>query len=366
MEKIELKTGTLTLESNDKLNELIGFTSRANNKRGFLFVSKVLGKHIPCKPGEMEKVHKELAGILKPLLKNKPTVVIGFAETATGIGNGVYSQLGMENSFYIHTSRYKLSAPVLLEFQEEHCHAPSHILYDLVDEKLKNILQDAGNIVLVDDEITTGKTLLNIISKLKEKFPRIKNYFAVSILNWARELPEHIKFISLYSGNFSFTEKLFEIGSPSVSVTAENSYLDEFIPFNFGRFGIKDLQLNFENYLDTSDLTGKKVLVLGTGEFMHQSYLLGKYLEDNGVDVYVQSTTRSPINIDRDIQSKLEFKDNYHENIDNFVYNVIDKSYDKVFICYETASLPKNHNLKSLLENYFSDVEELFLQTTGI
>lgn len=363
MEKIELKTGTLTLDLNDRLKQLIGFTSRANYKRGFLFVSKVLGKHIPSKPSDMEKVHIELAGILKPQLNNGTTVVIGFAETATGIGNGVYSQLGMENSFYIQTTRYKLSVPKLLEFQEEHCHAPSHILYDLIDGKLKNIMLGAENIVLVDDEITTGKTLVNIINKLREQFPHIKNYFAVSILNWAQELPDNIKFISLYCGNFSFAAKPFEIRNNIISVTDNNSYLDDFIPFNFGRFGIKNLQLNFENYININDFKNKKVLILGTGEFMHQAFLLGKYLEDNGVDVYVQSTTRSPINLDGDIHSKLEFKDNYYENIDNFVYNVIDKTYDKVIICYETVSLPKNHCLKSLLEKYFSDVEELLLQT---
>jgi hypothetical protein len=365
MEKIELRTGTLSLQFSDRLKQLIGFTSRANNKRGFLFVSKVLGKHIPCKPSDMEAIHKQLAALLKAKLNNKPTIVIGFAETATGIGNGLYSQLGMENSFYIHTTRYKLEAPVLLEFQEEHCHAPSHILYDLKDEKLKNIIRDAENIVLVDDEITTGKTLINIVSKLREKFPHIKNYFAAAILNWAAELPDNIEFISLHRGNFTFSGKEFEIETPAISVTENNNNLDEFIPYNFGRFGIKNLQLNFENYINLNDLNGKKVLVLGTGEFMHQSFLLGKYLEENGIDVYVQSTTRSPIIKDGDIHSKLEFKDNYFENIDNFVYNVIDKNYDRVLICYETVSLPENHNLKASLENYFASVEELFLQTAS-
>jgi hypothetical protein len=362
MDNIELKTGILSLEFNENLQKLIGFTSRANNKRGFLFVSKILGKHIPCRPSDMDKVYRELAAVLKPRLNEKPTVFIGFAETATGIGNGLYTQLAMENSFYIHSTRFKLSLPALLEFQEEHCHAPSHILYEPKDEKLKNIFQDAENIVLVDDEITTGKTLANIVSKLQEKFPHIKNYFAVSILNWAEKLPENIKFISLHSGSFTFTEKPFEIEKPAISVPAINNFLDDVMPYNFGRFGIKNLQTDFAGYVNINDLIGKKVLVLGTCEFMYQPYRLGKYLEENGIDVYVQSTTRSPINIDGDILSKLEFKDNYHENIDNFVYNVADKSYDKVLICYETPLLPQDHNLKALLKKYFPEVEELFLK----
>ncbi|MFN4150261.1 MAG: phosphoribosyltransferase domain-containing protein, partial [Candidatus Sericytochromatia bacterium] len=151
--EIELKTGLLKVKSGDMLDELTGFSSRLNKKRGFLFVSKVLGKHIPCKPSAMKKVHKLLAEKLKLELKDfyTPTVVIGFAETATGIGNGVYDELNLPNSFYIHTTRYQLSFPKLAEFKEEHSHAPSQLLYQVKDDDMKDILLKAENIVLVDD-----------------------------------------------------------------------------------------------------------------------------------------------------------------------------------------------------------------------
>ena len=71
MEIIELKTGKLTIEPVPVLRELIGFASRENNKRGFLFVSKVLGKHIACKPSSMENIHKSLAEMLKKKLNNE-------------------------------------------------------------------------------------------------------------------------------------------------------------------------------------------------------------------------------------------------------------------------------------------------------
>ena len=140
MNEVYLKTGTLKIELNKELNNLIDFGSRMNKKRGFLFVSKVLGKHIPTKPSDMEKVYLNLAKILKPKLNNKPTVVIGFAETATAIGHGVYEKLNIKDSFYIHSTRFKTSKEVLLNFYEAHCHAPSHIFYNPINKVNLEIL----------------------------------------------------------------------------------------------------------------------------------------------------------------------------------------------------------------------------------
>lgn len=360
LKEINLKTGLLSVTSKENLDILTGFSSRVNKKRGFLFVSKVLGKHIPCKSSEMKKIHINLAEKIKKSLDldiNEPTVVIGFAETATGIGNGVYDELNLEKSFYIHTTRFNLSFPRLAEFKEEHSHAPSQILYDIRDEKLKNILIEAKNIILVDDEITTGKTLKNIIKELKLILPNAKNYLAVSILNWMKEFDDEISYIYLLDGEFSFKSSNFEITESFVSETENNNFLDNVIPNNFGRFGIKSTNVDYSKLIEISDLKDKKVLVIGTSEFMYQSYLLSLYLEENGVDSYVQSTTRSPINIDNDILSRINFKDNYGEGIDNFIYNVIDKKYDKIFILYETKTIPKEHNLKEQLDKYFNDVE---------
>jgi len=366
MKKIELQTGTLYLENINKkdinLESLIGFGSRANKKRGFLFVSKVLGKHIPSKPSSMEKVCITLANKLQQELNEKPTIVIGFAETATGIGHGVYQNLNIKDSFYLHTTRYNISSKKLLEFKEEHSHAPSHILYDIENPELKKISDIAENIVLIDDEISTGKTIENIVKQLKKTFPNVKNYFACSIISWINKPIENIKFISLYNGNFSFESKDYEIPENILSETKDYTYLDEVIPYNFGRQGIQEFTIDYEDYIDLESLENKKVLVLGTGEFMYSAFLIGKYLEKNNIDVYVQSTTRSPVNVEMDIKSKIRFKDNYYENIDNFLYNVIDKNYDKVFICYETTSIPPNHNLKDLLKQHIQDVEELFIK----
>ena len=353
MKTVNLKTGMLEYQNSESLNQLISFGSRMNLKRGFLFVSKVLGKHLPTKPSIMEKNFKDLANLIK--VGNEKTLVIGFAETATALGHGVFEALNLENGEYIHTTRYNFSHSRLIEFMEEHSHAPSHILY-----KPKSNISEIKNIILVDDEVSTGKTTLNIVKELKKVFPNVQKYSLVSMLNWSNLENDEIEFFSLFSGKFNFQKKNYSIPENLVSESQNSKTLDKIIKTDFGRFGMtQKLAINFEILLHKIDL-GKKILVLGTGEFMYPPYLLAKYLEDKGLNSYFQASTRSPINIDGIIKSKISFKDNYFENIDNFVYNIANEKYDKILICYETNKIPTNHNLKIILEKNLFSVTEIF------
>ncbi len=94
---------------------------------------------------------------------------------------------------------------------------------------------------------------------------------------------------------------------------------------------------------------GERTLVLGTGEFMHMAFALGRGLEDRGIDVVVQSTTRSPILQWGAVSHTLTFPDNYGEGVANFIYNVTPGQYDHVFICHETPPNPALHRLANLL-----------------
>src|SRR3546814_7864377 len=60
--KIELSTGTLELviEHAAELDAFCDFAARANPKRGFLIVSKVLGRHLPASPNAMRGAMDEL------------------------------------------------------------------------------------------------------------------------------------------------------------------------------------------------------------------------------------------------------------------------------------------------------------------
>src|SRR5688500_20128960 len=79
---VSLRGGTLTLtveRADLPLAELCAFGTRRNPKRPFLFISKVLGRHIPVRPSVMLDVHERLAAKLGDL--PGPVLVIGMAET---------------------------------------------------------------------------------------------------------------------------------------------------------------------------------------------------------------------------------------------------------------------------------------------
>ncbi|MFA6144651.1 MAG: phosphoribosyltransferase domain-containing protein [Sulfurimonas sp.] len=359
---ISLKTGDLKIDETQgltALSDLVDFGSRINKKRGFLFVSKVLGKHLPTKPSRMNDTYKKMAQLIPS--SDATTLFIGFAETATALGQGVYEAANVENSFYIHSTRFKTSHTVLFSFFEEHCHAPSHIIYAPIDESLQNRLKNVTRIILIDDEVSTGKTANNLIDELKKILPNAHEYYLLTLLNWSKNTYENFEYLSLYQGNFSFEPNNLDIPIDVISEPENPKELDAIIPYNFGRYGTQKLVIDFKYYVDAQMFKGKKVLVVGTAEFMYVPYLFAYYLEKNGVESYFQATTRSPINIDAAIHSKLHFKDNYFEAIDNFLYNVMEEEYDTIFLCYETTSIPEEFDLKHQLSQKFS-VEEIFFR----
>jgi hypothetical protein len=109
-----LPTGLLEIELHqgaDELDALLGFAARANAKRGFLFVSKVLGKHWPVRPQRMLEVHARLAAGVPG--GDGPVVFIAMAETAVGLGQGVFeawlrAHPGRE-ALFLQTTRYASS-----------------------------------------------------------------------------------------------------------------------------------------------------------------------------------------------------------------------------------------------------------------
>jgi hypothetical protein len=60
----------------------LGFAERINPKRAFLFVSKVLGRHIPVSPHIMRHAFTDLAELVPDDL---PEPVLVIAETAVGL-----------------------------------------------------------------------------------------------------------------------------------------------------------------------------------------------------------------------------------------------------------------------------------------
>jgi hypothetical protein len=350
---INLAAGILKIDIHKAdlpLNYLLDFASRVNPKRGYLFVSKVLGKHIPCKPSIIRDIYNRLAA---PLLEVPgPIIFIGMAETATGLGAGIADSLAQRakrsDIVFQHTTRHRLLAAEWIRFDEVHSHAPSHILYRPL-LTLQQRFIEAKTLVLVDDEISTGRTLEQLGCGLVEKLPNIRRIILVSIVNWLSTIQKQvlqenvarpISFINLLEGTFSFIPNpefrpilpgKIKLPRPTSPSQAQQ------------QTGRRGMDMGEISVLNGPYPKRHKVSVVGTGEFQFQPFLWAESLEKEGFDVLFQSTTRSPVQLGGPICTSLSFKDEYGEGVDNYLHN---PPYSReVIIAYEFAELARNHSL---------------------
>lgn len=361
MNAVALRCGTLHLDvtrADLPLDELCGFASRRSRKRGFVFVSKVLGKHYPVRPSVMVDVHQRLAARLAHL--PGPALLIALAETATGLGQGIYEAWlqasGRSDVLFLHTTRYWLDRPVAMHFEEPHSHATQHLVY----EPSSDLFRSARTLVLVDDEMSTGRTLANLTEAYYRLNPNLAEVHLVCLTDWmgplakadfARRAGLPTTVHSLLEGTFRLDENTAFDPGPAPNVTGQKVFKDRFLPRTSGRLGVLGLsEFDLDGLVQSVSLEpGQKVLVLGSGEFSHPPFLLARRLEQLGWDVHFQATTRSPLLVDADIRSVLEFCDNYHDEMSNYIYNVTERWYDKILVGYETRPLPANHTLPAMI-----------------
>ncbi len=369
--RVTLRCGTLSLQVDESawpLSELCAFGSRRNRKRGFLFISKVLGKHYPVRPAQMHAIHDYLAARLGDC--PGPVLTIALAETATALGQGVYEclcrQTGRADLLFLHTTRYRLEQPLALCFEESHSHATEHLVYQPCAPEHQRLFGAAQTLLLIDDEISTGRTLGQLAQAYRRINPGLRQVGIVSITDWleperrlalAAEIGVPTRFTSVLRGRFHFDPNPAFDPGPLPDVVGRGEKKDRYLARNHGRLGtVGVLPLETTTLVRKERLPrGGRVLVLGSGEFAYPPYRLARALEADGHEVYFQSTTRSPILPGEDIASVLEFEDNYHDGIPNYLYNGDLHSYDRVLIGYETTPLPSGHCLPERLgaETFF-------------
>ena len=354
MIEIELQRGVLSLQPNDnshwKWQDLLGFAERINPKRAFLFVSKVLGRHIPVSPHIMRHAFTDLAKLVPDDLP-EPVLVIGMAETAVGLGAGVHQVLQQRypEAIYVTTTRHPVhGAPLLARFLEEHSHAQDQLLYGSPDAELQQQILNSKSIVLVDDEASTGKTFVNLIHALQQAgLNQISHVVTATLADWSSGI--HIadlncQSVALMTGKWQWrdAEHPIQINMPKVDTVAFGAFATLAEP-TWGRLPIQDSGAHIRLAVQPDE----RILVLGSGEYVWSSFLLAEYLQQQGADVKFSAITRSPIAVGHAIQSALAFADNYGLGIQNFVYNINQQDYDRVLITVETAT----HSVaKSLLE----------------
>ena len=295
-------------------DELISVCKRENNsKRDFIFVNRYQGKHVPARPQEILHLFENLrVTITKDSRWNKKekVCVIGFAETATAISHYIVDNIPNKNYYYLQTTREKSNEPLLVEFKEEHSHATEQALYgDL--QKLKN----CDRILFIDDELSTGKTILNFIEEL-DKIGNFK-YSVASFLNLQSEESRKI-----------FEEKNIDT-------------------YALIRGEIKDInrKIDVEVLPDIENLSTinneyyhpKRDLVIGTEEDMYKGILKAASLEKsdkNKKEYYFQASTRSPIcpseAEDYVLFNRVRFVSAKENNRRVYLYNL--QQYDRIIV----------------------------------
>lgn len=143
----------------------LGLGVRRNPRRAHLVVSPALAKHVAIKAHVAVEAASSLADKACEQL-GAPDVIIGFAETATGLARLVADRTACHfpDVFYTHSTRTE-SGPAGWYFNEPHSHAATHRVA-LSDPSR---LASADVIWLVDDEVTSGNTTANVIRELKAR-----------------------------------------------------------------------------------------------------------------------------------------------------------------------------------------------------
>jgi hypothetical protein len=358
---ITLETGTLQLDvlpGRVPLHRLLGFAARVSSKRKFLLVSKVLGKHYPVSPLTMSWSYRALA---RAVLKNtlgKGSIWIGMAETATGLGYGVFEAAcreGVESALFMQTTRYYLEGVEKLNFEEAHSHATDFFLYYPERLSYREQFLHAETLVLIDDEISTGQTFLRLIKAYQVINPQVRQVCIVSLVNFAHpddrarleaETAIAVQWIWLRAGQLRFEDNHNAALANIVVNVSGNGLCKKALLAWPGRLGLS-APVNLEadavetvRALFNPTVDSRPVLVLGTGECNALSFLLGRELQREGFKVKVQSTTRSPIHPGNDIASVCQFEDNYQDGIPNFIYNLNPADYCEIIVCHETPLCP--------------------------
>ena len=343
-----------------------------NKKRNYLLVNPLQGKHLPTSPTAALDMMNAL-GFKVAQKFSAARLVIGFAETATAIGAVVAKNLS-DDCFYLQTTRETFDGE-FIEFLEEHSHAPEQKLYA---ENFSELIKRTPEIIFVDDELSTGKTLLNIVRQLKSRFPALnaKKICAASIIN--RLSAENLA--TLAAENISCVylvklEKIFDADKFSITPAQEVMPIKKDIAIH--KINIADMRrgIKIGDYFAQGAAGGKfivellrrenisgEVLIIGTEEFMLPALIAGRRLEAENFSVLTHSTTRSPIGICRaegyPIRAGFKLRSFYDATRTTFIYNL--KRYDAAIIMTDSKNFSAGLDDLTAALN-FCGVEKIFL-----
>lgn len=394
------------LAGDGEIRELLGLALRRNPKRAHLLVSNVLGKHVPQRPSVVHGAGFELGERVRHLLgeaEARRAVVLGYAETATGLGHAVADGIGVAP--YLHSTRRPVDGVAQAGgFEEAHSHATSHLLLP-EDPDLLRSTGDGAPLVLVDDEFSTGNTVLNTIRALHARYPRDR-YVIVALVDmrseadqgrlaeFAEEIGARVDLVARARGTVVLPDGVLEKGRKLVAEQeAAASESEPPAPRSApvrvavdwpagvpdgGRHGftpvhraaleaaLPDMAARIADALGDA----RRVLVLGFEELMYAPLRLGTALEDaTTAEVRYSTTTRSPVLAVDDpgyaIRSRLVFP--AHDDPadgpgDRYAYNVAGAGFDAVVAVVDSAAdTPALHAPDGLLARLAGHTDRVLL-----
>jgi Phosphoribosyl transferase/TRSP domain C terminus to PRTase_2 len=348
---LNMPNGIMTICSdlaNGEFDQLMGVGARENPKRDFLLVSKVLGKHVPTSPEEAVKVQDILASKLALENLQKP-LFIGMAETGVGLAHGVFSRYANKNcklGLYLESTRYQSDRNERLQFDEEHSHTSSIYLYKPIDAAKLKFFETAEELVIVDDEVTTGNTFISLYKSIRPYLSNLKRLVICTIAsNMSEADKEHMG--SLHNIDISWialTNIMVRYSRSSVPETKCNSNLKNLpkisashtlSPQKFGVFS--NGAISYANTLERIKLREhtRKAIVVGTVEDMYEAQVVAGFLQSLYANKSIEfmSTTRSPAKKFGAIDNIIEMNDVAgFDGVKNYLYNFDRSKFDEVIL----------------------------------
>ena len=352
---------------NYQQKDLVRIAKRENNtKRSYLVVDPLQGKHVPVEPSKALNLFKSLAEKLQGKYEGERLLLIGFAETATAIGAQAAITLGTK---YIQTTREVIPDARYLFFSEAQSHATEQ---KLVKDDIDRVINDIDRIVFIEDEVTTGNTIMNIIKIITKEYQKKIKFAVASLLNGMTEeslkiyqdekIELHYLVKTDHSGYGAVAEQYRCDGlyicaipenhtheSADIDVQSEKNMREHIISIpgwmNARRFvDAKQYEAACRKLAETviaetGVKQGERVLVIGTAEFMYPALLTGQEIEKMGCEVRSHSTTRSPIAVSTEeeypLHCRYELRSLYDPDRKTFIYDL--ENYDRVIVMTDSA-----------------------------